>query len=110
MLSSSQHIANVASTKHPGVNKVSSDALPDKASRRRPKGRCDGKLHTHLRCKQQKKQAVDDESGLNGQGKEERRAAADWERAGQMVVATDDRVNDGDGRMGGDRGTYRWWR
>jgi hypothetical protein len=69
MLTSSQHIANVASTKHPEVNEVSSDALPDKASRRRPKGRCDGMLHTHLCRKRQKKQEVDDEIGLRRQGR-----------------------------------------
>jgi hypothetical protein len=90
MLIPSQHIANVASTKHPEVNEVSSDALPDKASRRRPKGRCDGKLHTHLCCKQQKKQAVDDENRLRGQGKEERR-----KKSGSGLVASE---ADGGGR------------
>jgi hypothetical protein len=72
MLISSQRIANGASTKHPEVNEVSSDALPDKASRRRPKGRCDGKLHTHLCRKHQKKEAVDDEIELRRQGNGER--------------------------------------
>jgi hypothetical protein len=76
MLISSQHNANVASTKHPRVNEITSDALPDKASRRRPKGRCDGKLHAHLCRKQQKKQAVDDEIGLRRERRRQKRLSS----------------------------------
>jgi hypothetical protein len=77
MLISSQHIANVASIKHPKVNEISSDAQPDIIPREGNKGPRNGMLPTRLRCKQQKKQAVNDKIGLSRQGKEQRRAAGE---------------------------------
>jgi hypothetical protein len=75
MLISSQQIASVAAIKHRKDARFQATNAHETRARE-TKDKCDGMLHTRLRCKQRKKRVVDDEIGLSGQEQGKRREAA----------------------------------
>jgi hypothetical protein len=76
MLISSQQIAIVAAIKHRRDARFQSTNAHETRARE-TKDKCDGILHTRLRCKQQKKRVVDDETGLSREEEGKRREAAE---------------------------------
>jgi hypothetical protein len=76
ILISSQQNAIIAAIKHQRDARFQATNTHETRTRE-TKDKCDGMLHTRLRCKQQKKRVVDDEIGMSGQGQGKRGEAAE---------------------------------